>query len=95
LSLEEWSVLLFPLALAWRFLQSAFVGTCLENMSLQAAALGLGCLWICDIYFAYDALTEWLGAQGSLAAAFALGYPAENPPPRPRKPLDELVEWRG
>lgn len=70
------------------------LGACLENMALQAAALGLGSLWICDIYFAYDALSEWLGGRGTLAAAMALGYAAESPPPRPRKPLEELVEWR-
>lgn len=70
------------------------LGACLENMTLQAAALGLGSLWICDIYFAYDTLSEWLGGQGTLAAAMALGYAAESPPPRPRKPLGELVEWR-
>jgi len=70
------------------------LGACLENMSLQAVELGLGCLWICDIYFAYDALMEWLGKTGSLSAAFALGYAAETPPPRPRKPLEELAEWR-
>jgi len=71
------------------------LGACLENMSLQAAALGLGCLWICDIYFAYDALNRWLDTQGSLAAAFALGHAAETPLPRPREPLEALVEWRG
>ena len=63
-------------------------------MTLQASALGLGSLWICDIFFAYDALNAWLGGQGALAAALALGYAAESPPPRPRKPLEELVEWR-
>lgn len=70
------------------------LGACLENMTLQATALGLGSLWICDIYFAYDALSEWLGGRGTLAAAMALGRAAETPPPRPRKPLAELVEWR-
>ena len=70
------------------------LGACLENMALQATALGLGSLWICDTYFAYDALTAWLGGGGALAAAMALGYAAETPPPRPRKPLEELVEWR-
>ena len=70
------------------------LGACLENMTLQATALGLGSLWICDVYFAYDALCGWLGSQGTLAAAMALGYAAETPPPRPRKPLAELVEWK-
>lgn len=70
------------------------LGACLENMALQATALGLGSLWICDTYFAYDALNAWLGGQSVLAAAMALGYAAGNPPPRPRKPLGELAEWR-
>ena len=70
------------------------LGACLENMTLQATALGLGSLWICDVYFAYDALCGWLGSQGTLAAAIALGYAAETPPSRPRKPLAELVEWK-
>lgn len=70
------------------------LGACLENMTLQATALGLGSLWICDTYFAYDALREWIGRPGALAAAMALGYAAESPPPRPRKPLEELAEWR-
>ena len=60
------------------------LGACLENMTLQATALGLGSLWICDTYFAYDALREWIGGPGALAAAMALGYAAGNPPPRPR-----------
>lgn len=70
------------------------LGACMENMTLQAAALGLGSLWICDTFFAYDALSEWLGGQGALAAAMSLGYAAESPPPRPRKPLADLAEWR-
>ena len=70
------------------------LGACLENMSLQATALGLGSLWICDTFFAYGALNEWLGGPGCLAAAMALGYAAENPPPRPRKPLAGLADWR-
>lgn len=63
-------------------------------MALQATALGLGSLWICDTWFAYDALYDWLEEEGALAAAMALGYAAENPSPRPRKELAELVRWR-
>lgn len=70
------------------------LGACLENMALQATALGLGSLWICDTWFAYDALYDWLEEEGALAAAMALGYAAENPSPRPRKELAELVRWR-
>ena len=68
------------------------IGACMENMCLQAAALGLGSLWICDSFFAWEELSAWLG--GNLAAALALGYAAEDPPPRPRIPLEQLVQWR-
>lgn len=70
------------------------LGAAMENMSLAAQDLGLGSLWICDTYFAYRELTEWAGGPGELFAAFALGYPGEAPPPRPRKPLGDIVEWR-
>lgn len=69
------------------------IGAAVENMTLTATELGLGSLWICDTFFAYDALLRWLGAEGQLTAALAVGYPAESPPPRPRKPLAELVRW--
>lgn len=72
------------------------IGACIENMSLASVELGLGSLWICDIYFAYDELCEWLGPkERTLAAALALGYPGEAPLPRPRKPLETITEWRG
>lgn len=70
------------------------IGAALENMTLAAADLGLGSLWICDIFFAYRELSVWLSTEGELLAALAVGYAAENPPPRPRKGLEAAVEWR-
>lgn len=70
------------------------VGAALENMTLAAADLGLGSLWICDIFFAYRELSAWLSTEGELLAALAVGYAAESPPPRPRKGLEAAVEWR-
>ena len=70
------------------------IGACMENMSLAALRMGLGSLWICDTYFALAELNAWLGGGRQLMAAMALGYPDENPPPRPRKEFDSLVEWR-
>ena len=70
------------------------IGAALENMTLAAAELGLGSLWICDVFFAYKELTEWLNAKGGLLAALAVGYAAEDPPPRPRKPVETVTEWR-
>lgn len=70
------------------------IGAAIENMALQAAALGLGSLWICDTYFSHQELCGWLNGEGEPFAALALGFPAESPSARPRKELKEAVEWR-
>ena len=70
------------------------VGAAMENMSLAAQEAGLGSLWICDTYFAYRELMDWLDSPGELLCALALGYPGESPAPRPRRELSQLVEWR-
>ena len=63
-------------------------------MLLAATEKGIGSLWICDIFFAYPELCDWLNAEGELLAAVAFGYPAEAPNPRPRRGIEEVVEWR-
>lgn len=70
------------------------IGAAIENMTLTATSLGLGSLWICDTYFAYRELCDWLDIEGELFGAMTLGYADEQPQPRPRKTLDEVVEWR-
>lgn len=70
------------------------IGAAIENMTLEAAALGLGSLWICDTYFAYPDLMKWLNTEGELYAALAIGYADEAPKARPRRSMEETVEWR-
>ena len=70
------------------------IGAAVENMALAATELGLGSLWICDTYFAHRELCDWLRAGCELAAAIAIGHTEESPAPRPRKRMDETVEWR-
>ncbi len=70
------------------------IGAAMENMALTAAELGLGSLWICDTYFAYDELNEWLNAEGELIAAMAVGHPEFENGFAERKNVDEIVEWR-
>jgi nitroreductase len=69
------------------------VGAATQNMLLAALELGVGSLWICDVFYAYDELTAWLGETHQMIAAVSLGYPAESPRPRPRKPLSEITTW--
>lgn len=70
------------------------IGASIQNMLLAATEKGIGSLWICDIYFAYPELCEWLRSDGQLIAAVAFGYPDESPSERPRKKMEDIVEWR-
>ena len=70
------------------------IGAAIENMTLTATEIGLGSLWICDTYIAYNELKNWLNVEGELFAAMAVGYADENPLARPRKKLEDVVEWR-
>ena len=70
------------------------IGAAVQNMSLAAVELGLGSLWVCNTFFAQRELNEWLNTDGELFAALAVGYAAESPSPRPRKPQSETVEWK-
>lgn len=73
---------------------SLSIGASIENMILKATELDLGTLWIANTCFAYDDLVEAIGEPGQLIGAVAVGHAAEHPLPRPRKPLEEILEYR-
>ena len=70
-------------------IQSA--GAAIQNMLLAAQDLGLGSLWICDVFTAYEELLNWLGEKGEMIAAVSFGYADESPAARSRKPFSEIV----
>lgn len=70
------------------------ISASIQNMLLTATEKGIGSLWICDIYFAYSELCEWLDSDGQLIAAIAFGYPNEFPKERPRKKIEDILEWK-
>jgi len=69
------------------------IGAAIQNMLLAAQDLGIGSLWICDVFYAYDELCAWLGEQCEMIAAVSLGYPDEHPDARPRRPVGEVAHW--
>ena len=71
------------------------ISAAIQNMCLEATARNIGSLWTCNIFFAYDELKEWLHADGEMVAAIALGYTDKEIKAMPRKPLAEVVEYRG
>ena len=70
------------------------IGASIENMLLKATEIGLGTLWIANTCYAYKELTEYLETTQQLVGAIALGYADEKPIQRPRKQLEDIVEYR-
>ncbi|MFZ2470807.1 MAG: nitroreductase family protein [Methanothrix sp.] len=69
------------------------VAVALDHMTLAAASLNLGTCWIGAFY--EEKVKEILGVPPEIrvVALLPLGYPAEEPCPRARKNLDEIVAW--
>ncbi|HIE48213.1 TPA: nitroreductase family protein, partial [Candidatus Bipolaricaulota bacterium] len=65
-----------------------------QNLHLAAFEQGLGTCWV----GAFDEaeVARLLGLPPGLrpVALVPVGYPAETPAPRPRRPLSEIVEYR-
>ncbi len=63
----------------------------IDHMTLAATALGLGSCWIG--HFDQDGIRRQLGVPEAceVIELLALGYPADEPGAKDRKPLDEVV----
>lgn len=70
------------------------IGASIENMLLKATELNLGTLWIANTCYAYKEITEYLETTQQLIGAIALGYADESPTQRPRKNIEDIVEYR-
>ena len=73
------------------------VSAAIQNMLLMAHSMGLGSLWINDIYYVIDSLIDFFGHSWELVAAVSIGYPVESErnkdPPR-KLSVDEVAEFR-
>jgi nitroreductase len=73
------------------------VSAAIQNMLLMAHGMGLGSLWINDIYYVLDSLKDHFGHPWELVAAVSLGYPAESErdkEPPSKLSVDEVAEFR-
>ncbi len=80
-----------------KFLPDAHMYTAIavEHMVLMATALGLGSCWVQRIRFGQTAKILGWPRHLVVLALLVLGYPDEDPPPRPRLPLDQIVIKEG
>ena len=69
------------------------IGAAAENMALEAASRGIGSLWVGNVFFAYDELTEWIG-KGEMILAMSFGYAEKEGYPLPRKKDADVIEIR-
>jgi nitroreductase len=77
----------------WNVVNLQSIGAAIQNMLLAALDYGLGTLWICDVFYAYGELCDWLGEEHLMVAAVSVGYPDEQPKARPRQAVDEVTRW--
>ena len=70
------------------------IGASIENILLRPEEISLGTLWIVNTCYAYPELTAHLQTEYQLVGAIAVGYAAEKSTQRPRKNLEEVVEFR-
>jgi nitroreductase len=79
----------------WHLLIAATSNTdiAIEHMVLQAVELGLGTCWV--RWFDDNKLKEILGIPKNIetVAVLPIGYPAEDPPQRPRFGLKKIVYY--
>lgn len=69
------------------------VAAAIQNMLLRAYDLGLGSLWIGDVYYAYDAIRGYFGKEWKLSGAVSLGYADGEGRAFKRKTVDEVAEF--
>jgi len=69
------------------------VAAAIEHMLLATHALGYGSCWMTGPLVAQEAFAKLLGygKEKFIAALLPVGLPDEDPPARPRKPLEEIV----
>jgi nitroreductase len=72
-----------------------YTAIAITHMTLMATALGLGTCWVQRVKFGQIARILGWPRHISVLTCFALGYPDEDPPPRPRVPMETIILKEG
>jgi len=69
------------------------VAIAVDHMTLQAVEEGLGTCWVCAFSEPEVKAILDIPEDVRVVALLTLGYPAESPDPRPRRPVGEIVSF--
>ena len=69
------------------------VAAAIQNICLRAYDLGLGSLWIGDVFYAYPETREYFGKDWKLSGAITLGYAATEGKIPKKKSLEDVTEF--
>ena len=69
------------------------VAAAIQNMLLRAFDLGLGSLWIADVFYAQETLTRHAGVPWKMVAAIAIGYTDSVGRVPPKKGVHEVATF--
>lgn len=67
------------------------IGAFIEHILLGAKAIGLGTLWMNDVYFMQSESKAFLNIPHDVQAIIAIAIPDESMYPRPRKSINEVL----
>lgn len=69
------------------------IGAAIQNMLLAAIEKGIDSVWLGDVFYAYRELKDFIGQEGCMMAAVALGYGSQKGIKPSRKSFEEKVRW--
>jgi nitroreductase len=72
-----------------------YTAIAITHMTLMATALGLGTCWVQRVKFGQMARLLGWPRHMAVLTTLALGYPDEDPPPRPRVPIETILIREG
>lgn len=89
---KELIIVLYKMDKNWKDYDLLSIGAAIENMILEAENIGLSTLWIGDTIFVNKEICKELDINKyDIVSAVAVGYKNQDPKPRPRKTIDEIL----
>lgn len=69
------------------------IGAAIQNILLKATDMGYGTLWVCDIFYAYPQIVEFLQTKDDIISAVCLGKTKHYPHNFSRLPLEKVSSF--